>query len=744
MRFRPLCIDYHARAQEIAALERDARARRAALAVLPLPHPSPTRNRTQANSPRCRGDGGARDGGDGHLERREDKENWDGGNAAGNDVGEGGQGLKGDAADSEPAMEGPVEASKENGGPETSLGRLQSIAAMLGPAVHPSECAFRSIARVTEGPVRGRKLPVARVVANPLEEWTKSGENYAEARRNAAIAALESGRSRFDPRGVDSFLSILSNDCIPIGGIALDGSQDTAFADTMAVVYARLDNGDGSGGSGTNADVDADADKENDLKFLIWSQHVASLPMPKSLYLRHEPEDIAKIYRLQAARSAAMNSSFACEAIQAFRPQLRALEEQREPPGVVTRKGLALVASAGDVSSKPRIDLLSRCNQEPRKQQDYALRLSRVPFTQFLDDRHDVDAGEGVEMAPPFRALEFEDNARFAIRLDPDIDPLHPASLEEKERKPLRELLKPLDEMCSARSISARLGFPGRFEASHELTDGRSRRNLQSRYSYRGLLTNEVVDSDVFQRRYSSMVAVNKLHIRPGNPETPAGTCNDPSFAQMALARELEAEKQSYLAELAASGKRKAPSEVGSNTPIREAETKTSSDAPLTLLTSESFLETYGEIVSELASGRWQKALSESERHVVEGLSNGIVVCDTPLLDIAGADIELADNSAIVVQCLSSWSEDSQNGGSAMSMQQGARAFLRRLVSLAASGRYEAIHVILCLDVEISSVLPGEISNLQNAVLQQSGCPCDHARERGFWGPSVELGLDSS
>ena len=37
MKFRPLCVDYHARAQEILSTERDIRARRAALCVLPNP-----------------------------------------------------------------------------------------------------------------------------------------------------------------------------------------------------------------------------------------------------------------------------------------------------------------------------------------------------------------------------------------------------------------------------------------------------------------------------------------------------------------------------------------------------------------------------------------------------------------------------------------------------------------------------------------------------------------------------------
>ena len=41
MKFRPLCIDYHSRAQEIVAAEREVLARRMALRLLP-PNPSST------------------------------------------------------------------------------------------------------------------------------------------------------------------------------------------------------------------------------------------------------------------------------------------------------------------------------------------------------------------------------------------------------------------------------------------------------------------------------------------------------------------------------------------------------------------------------------------------------------------------------------------------------------------------------------------------------------------------------
>lgn len=144
-----------------------------------------------------------------------------------------------------------------------------------------------------------------------------------------------------------------------------------------------------------------------------------------------------------------------------------------------------------------------------------------------------------------------------------------------------------------------------------------------------------------------------------------------------------------------------------------------------TLLTSESFLESHGVVVAELASGIWQKSLLESERNIVDDTLRGVVVCDCPLLDIADVDIELSDNSAVIVQYLSTWSEKAEIVSS-LNGQQGSRAFIRRLVLLAASGRYNTIHVLLCLDVKMSSTLSGDIITLQNAVNRQSGCPAEH------------------
>lgn len=75
MKFRPLCVDYHARAQEIVATERAIHARRTALRTLPNPSPPCNRNRRRPSDSHC-GDGGGIDpnsGGDAPCDGKENR-----------------------------------------------------------------------------------------------------------------------------------------------------------------------------------------------------------------------------------------------------------------------------------------------------------------------------------------------------------------------------------------------------------------------------------------------------------------------------------------------------------------------------------------------------------------------------------------------------------------------------------------------------------------------------------------------
>lgn len=159
----------------------------------------------------------------------------------------------------------------------------------------------------------------------------------------------------------------------------------------------------------------------------------------------------------------------------------------------------------------------------------------------------------------------------------------------------------------------------------------------------------------------------------------------------------------------------------------RASESEEEIESTFTILSSENFLELFGESIMELASGRWYNTLTSAEKvqianvlnsnkeSVENGLDPGIPtrakinVSDCPLLDIAGADMELADDKALIVQRIST-------------LNQSSTEFMKRLVIMAASGRYRSIHVILCVDTDIR---PSEIMTMQNALMQQNGCPCE-------------------
>ncbi len=142
---------------------------------------------------------------------------------------------------------------------------------------------------------------------------------------------------------------------------------------------------------------------------------------------------------------------------------------------------------------------------------------------------------------------------------------------------------------------------------------------------------------------------------------------------------------------------------------------------PFKLLCSESFLENSSEVVAELASGRWassfyvQPSTEETEflpNQAVHVLGRKIELYDSSLVDKCDVDIELSGRRGIIVSNLESW-ERSDEG----------KFFTRRLVQLAAIGRYKTLHIILCAGSAISGSIATQITQLQNAVLRHGVNP---------------------
>jgi hypothetical protein len=140
----------------------------------------------------------------------------------------------------------------------------------------------------------------------------------------------------------------------------------------------------------------------------------------------------------------------------------------------------------------------------------------------------------------------------------------------------------------------------------------------------------------------------------------------------------------------------------------------------ISLLASEYFLESFSEVVAELASGRWTKVLAPHEKIKIQSMSNThVAICDCPLVDIAGVDVELSAEKGAIVQRLSSWLDHDEG------IQKASRLFIKKLVELAATGRYKCLHIIFCTDIEITSMISSEFVILQNALVQQCGCHCE-------------------
>ena len=404
MIFRPLCIDYHSRAQEIVALE--AVSRRSALRML-LPNNNnnennPSSNRTSMEQERHCGDNGVD-----CLEKNVDSYDNGSDNSSEGD-GAGGGGIEDENAlrqannnntsinNNCDGKETTKARTSNNDDMDNSMTRIQSIMNMLGPAVQPSECAFRSIAPVTKGPVRGNILPI-HTNNKPLEEITKHYSNNEENKQlNNVIQGLESGRSRFDNgSGSNNIFTVPMPD-------ADDNEllQDTTFVDTMRIVFSNDNGKSPSHGSSSNNSLE----KENctinsSQKKIVWAQHVNNLPMPKSIYLKHEPEDedLDKIYRLKSLRSSAIvGTSFASQVTRTLKckpPQLGTLKRssnRERMMGLESSNNRLVLKDPSKYCTKPKCDIMCGYDfSESRQKDDYALRMmntTTVSFTKFLED----------------------------------------------------------------------------------------------------------------------------------------------------------------------------------------------------------------------------------------------------------------------------------------------------------------------------------------------------------------------
>ena len=191
---------------------------------------------------------------------------------------------------------------------DKSMKRIQTIMTLLGPAVHPSEMAYRSIELLTKGPIRGTLLLIPqeqqcnnttmKIVTNILSKNNNQSSTSIKQFSSSGggiSALLESGRSRLIHNNSSSGNNNVSA---------------STFVDTMNIVYNDNENGNN--------------DKENTQlqSQMIWNQHVNTLPMPKSIYLKHNSEDdLDKIHALKSLHMTNSRTNFAADMATMCKPK---------------------------------------------------------------------------------------------------------------------------------------------------------------------------------------------------------------------------------------------------------------------------------------------------------------------------------------------------------------------------------------------------------------------------------------
>jgi len=137
--------------------------------------------------------------------------------------------------------------------------------------------------------------------------------------------------------------------------------------------------------------------------------------------------------------------------------------------------------------------------------------------------------------------------------------------------------------------------------------------------------------------------------------------------------------------------------------------TKASIEYSRHLLVSENFVENYIELSAELCTGKWFG--SEDETDSLK--KRNFILCDCPLLDNAGVDIEIGYN-ALAITNVSFWYACPENS---------VRSFAKKVVQIAATNRYEKLMIFLSLDIPLIPTVASDIALLQNALIIESDEP---------------------
>ena len=345
MRFRPLCIDYHARAEEIIITERDYNSRQAAESL--LSH----RRLEESSPPRHHDDDGDID--ETFVWNDEDEENRKPSNSLNNNV----DGTVNDRKCQE------VDTSKSSNerpasrrlsianAPRSSTHGNRSISAVFGPTIPPSECSLRNIPPVTKGPIRGRLLPVSEitpVIGSIIGLHAKIGEEQFQRDNN--FTSFDRSNKSHQQR--HSFLDDAS---------MFLQSGYTVIDHPMQVMNE------------TNSSINLEAVDTIEL-----TNNAPDSP-PYYKLLRHEPEDLTKIQSLKSIQLSSV-ANFASEVIKLMDPP-RSSSLRSKTTECALQK---VLKERPTLSAKPKLSFIS-CDMNNKN--DFESKNNRS-LASFFEDCH--------------------------------------------------------------------------------------------------------------------------------------------------------------------------------------------------------------------------------------------------------------------------------------------------------------------------------------------------------------------
>lgn len=358
MKFRPLCINYHARAQQIIITERDYNSRRAAQSLLShrhadddhdrsnitgvLPHHDDEENRKPSNYS-LRNDSDEDNGGNSVCDNQKYRL-LDNSTFESND-------HRNESSHHHPSSN--VNAARSS----TSTQGVLSIISLLGPAVHPSECALRSVTPLRRGPIRGRLLPIHNKKMHLTENIELHSNAGQEKSHKDTPLFLENDGSRHRK------MSLFDD-------AAMFRQSGFFTGDHPMRILKSDDNGS------------SDDEAENTSKS---SKNDAPTSLPLLTLLRHEPEDLTKIQSFKSIRILLSMTNFSSEI-------MTEIEDSRlcrnRSASTESRQLHQVRGVPTSLSSKPKLSMFSGESADRYIIDDFALNKNELSLASFYEDCH--------------------------------------------------------------------------------------------------------------------------------------------------------------------------------------------------------------------------------------------------------------------------------------------------------------------------------------------------------------------